>query len=431
MTSVYLDHNATTPLDPRVREAMLPWLGERFGNPSSIHRFGQAARNAVEEARERVAALIGARPPEVVFTASGTEANNCVVASAVERARLAAGGCGGHLVISAIEHPSVRQSAARAARGGLQVTRVPPGEDGVVPAAAMIAALRPDTTLACLMLANNELGTLQPVGAVADECRARGILFLCDAVQAVGKVPVDVTALGVDLLVLGAHKFGGPLGAAALWVRGGVEIESLLLGGSQERRRRAGTENVAAIVGLGEAAALALAEIPETPEIPEIPEITETPETPETPEMAEIAGIERQARPRRLAALRDRFEAGLAAIPGATIHCRAAPRLPNTSHVAFAGVEGESLLIRLDLAGFAVSTGSACASGTVEPSATLLAMGLRAEEALASIRVSFGIANRAEEVDRFLAVLAREVAALQQLTGAVLAGAPVERAARG
>src|SRR5579864_2296747 len=254
---VYLDHNATTPLDPRVREAMLPWLGDRFGNPSSIHRVGQAARNAVEEAREQVAALIGARPPEVVFTASGTEANDTVVASAVESGRRSAGAGGGHLAISAVEHPSVRQAAARAVRAGLEVTRVPPGEDGVVPAAAMIGALRPDTRLACLMLANNEVGTLQPVAAVAAECRARGIPLLCDAVQAVGKVPVDVAGLGVDLLVLGAHKFGGPLGAAALWIRDGVEVESLLVGGSQERRRRAGTENVAAIVGLGAAAALA------------------------------------------------------------------------------------------------------------------------------------------------------------------------------
>ena len=393
MADVYLDHNATTPLDPRVREAMLPWLGERFGNPSSIHRAGQAARNAVEEARERVAALIGARPPEVVFTASGTEANDTVVASAAERARRSATG-GGHLVISAIEHPSVREAAARAESAGLEVTRVPPGEDGVVPAAAMIEALRQDTLLACLMLANNEVGTLQPVGAVAAECRARGIPLLCDAVQAVGKVPVDVSRLGVDLLVLGAHKFGGPLGAAALWIRDGVEVESLLVGGSQERRRRAGTENVAAIVGLGAAAALA---------------------------QDEVGG---HLRPLQLAALRDRFEAGLREVPGAIVHCRMAPRLPNTSHVALTGVEGEALLIRLDLAGFAVSTGSACSSGTVEPSKTLLAMGLAAEEALSSIRVSFGISNHAAEIDRFLAALAREVVALRRLTGNAMAAGP-------
>ncbi|MBV8200092.1 MAG: cysteine desulfurase [Acidobacteria bacterium] len=406
MPGIYLDHNATTPVDPGVREAMLPWLGERFGNPSSIHRVGQAARNAVEEARERVAALIGARPPEVVFTASGTEANNAVVASAVERGAGArrsrdggarggpAGDGRGHLVISAMEHPSVRQAAVRAERLGVEVTRVAPGEDGVVPAAAMIAALRPDTLLACLMLANNEVGTLQPVAAVAAACRERGIPLLCDAVQAVGKVPVDVSRLGVDLLVLGAHKFGGPLGAAALWVRDGIEVESLLVGGSQERRRRAGTENVPAIVGLGAAAAVALEEVGQS------------------------------RRPLQLAALRDRFEAGLAAVPDAIVHCRTAPRLPNTSHVALPGVEGEALLIRLDLAGFAVSTGSACSSGSVEPSKTLLAMGLPAEEALSSIRVSFGTANRPGEVDLFLAALAREAAALRRLTGFAAAAEP-------
>jgi cysteine desulfurase len=391
MTSVYLDHNATTPLDPRVRQAMLPWLGERHGNPSSLHRFGQAARNAVEEAREQVAALIGGRPPEVVFTASGTEANNTVVASACHN--------GGHLLISAIEHPSVRQAAARAERAGMEVTRVPPGADGVVPATAMVAALRRDTRLVCLMLANNEVGTLQPVAEVAAVCRARGILLLCDAVQAVGKVPVDVARLGADFLVLGAHKFGGPLGAAALWMRDGVEIDCLLVGGSQERRRRAGTENVPAIVGLGMAASLARLEVGEV----DVP--------------GKDAGAEAGERPALLAALRYRFEAGLAAIPGAVVHCRTAPRLPNTSHVAFPGAEGEALLIRLDLAGFAVSTGSACSSGTVEPSSTLLAMGLSAEEALCSIRVSFGASNRPAEVDRFLAALTCEVAALRRLTG--------------
>jgi cysteine desulfurase len=372
---VYLDYNATTPLDPRVREAMLPWLGERYGNPSSIHRFGQAARNAVEEARERVAALLGARPPEVIFTASGTEANNTVVASVADAG-------GGHLVLSQLEHSSLRQAAARAERRGMAVTRVAPAPSGVVGAAAMIDALRPDTRLVCLMLANNEVGTVQPVAQVAAECQRRGIPLLCDAAQAVGRIPVDVTRLGADLLVLGAHKFGGPLGAAALWVREGCTVEPLLLGGSQERRRRAGTENVPAIVGLGAAAALVQAELPE--------------------------------RAARMAALRDRFEDGLAAIPGAIVHCRAWPRVPNTSHVAFPGVEGEALLIRLDLAGFSVSTGSACSSGVVEPSKTLLAMGISADEALASLRISFGPRNLPGEVDLFLDALAVEVATLRE-----------------
>jgi cysteine desulfurase len=403
MPDVYLDHNATTPLDPRVRAAMLPWLGERHGNPSSIHRFGQAAREAVEQAREEVAALIGGRPPEVVFTASGTEANNAVIAGLAAAGAAAAGA--GHLLLSAIEHPSTAQAAARAERHGMKVTRVAPAEDGVVPAAAMIAALRPDTRLVCLMLANNELGTLQPVAEVAAACRERGIPVLCDAVQAVGKIAVSAPRLGADFLVLAAHKFGGPLGAAALWVRDGVELEPLLVGGSQERRRRAGTENVAALAGLGAAAALA---------------------------RAEVAG----GRPERLAALRDRFEHGLAGVAGAVIHCAASPRLPNTSHIALPGVEGEALLIRLDLAGFAVSTGSACSSGTVEPSPTLLAMGLPPAEALCSLRVSFGIANEPAEVDAFLAALDREAAALRRLTGveppeAVVAAPWLDAAARG
>jgi cysteine desulfurase len=383
MDAVYLDHNATTPLHPRVRAAMLPWIGEKHGNPSSIHRFGQAAREAVEAAREQVAALVGARPPEVVFTASGTEGNNAVIFDAARRASNL-GQSRGHLVISSIEHPSVREAAARLEKEGLEVTRVSPGGDGVVPAAEVVAALRPDTFLACLMLANNELGTLQPVAEVAAACRERGIPVLCDAVQAVGKLPVDAQALGVDYLVLGAHKLNGPLGAAAVWVRKGRELGGLLVGGSQERRRRASTENVPALVGLGEAAAAAREEMP--------------------------------ARVAHLAALRDRFEAELPRrVPGARLHCTASPRLPNTAHVAFPGVEGESLLIRLDLAGFAVSTGSACSSGTVEPSKTLLAIGLSAEEALSSLRVSFGISNKLDEVDAFLSALAREVAELRRV----------------
>ena len=379
---IYLDNNATTPLHPRAREAMLPWLGETHGNPSSIHRFGQVARNAVEEAREKIAALLGARPPEVIFTASGTEANNAVLFDLETKAERP-----GHLIISALEHPSIREAAARLARTGWEVTRVSPGADGVVPAAEMIAALRPDTRLVALMLANNELGTLQPVAAVAAACRERGIPILCDAVQAVGKIPVDVDELGVDYLTVGAHKFHGPLGAAALWVRKGVEIAPYLVGGGQERRRRAGTENVAALAGFGEAVAAASDEL-----------------------------AERQS---FLAGLRDRFEAGLRCLPGTSgpiVHCAGSPRLPNTSHIAIPDVEGESLLIRLDVAGFAVSTGAACSSGTVEPSKALLAMGLSRDEALSSLRVSFGMMNRPEEVDRFLDVLAREVAELRRVS---------------
>ncbi|HEX2254174.1 MAG TPA: cysteine desulfurase family protein [Thermoanaerobaculia bacterium] len=378
---VYLDHNATTPVDPRVLEAMLPWLGPRHGNPSSIHRFGQAARDAVEAAREEVAALLGGRPPEVVLTASGTEANNAVVLGLAERA-----GYRGRLVISALEHPSVRAAAARVEAAGVEVVRVRPRPDGVVDPEELLAAVTPGTLLVALMLANNEVGTLQPVAEVAAACRERGVPVLTDAVQAVGKVPVDAGALGVDFLVLGGHKFHGPPGTAALWVRTGLDLPPLLVGGSQERRRRASTENVPGAVGLGRACALAAAELPE--------------------------------RRTHLAALRDRLEQGATAIPGAKVHCAASPRLPNTSHLAFAGVEGEALLIRLDLAGFAVSTGSACASGAVEPSPVLTALGLPRREALSSVRVSFGITNRVEEVEWFLEALEREVAELRRLVPA-------------
>ncbi len=378
MQPVYLDNNATTPLHPWARAAMLPWLDERWGNPSSRHAFGQAARGAVEEAREEVAALLGARPPEVVFTGSGTEANNAVLEHVGERA-----GWRGSIVLSALEHPSVREGAARLARRGLRVAVVSPGGDGVVPAEAVVEALGPDTRLVCLMLAHNELGTLQPVAEVARACRERGVPLLCDAVQAVGKVAVDVHELGADYLTLGAHKLYGPLGAAALWVRKGVELEGLLVGGGQERRRRAGTENVPALVGLGAAAA--------------------------------AAREEGAARTERLAALRDRFERGLGRIPGAEVHCAGAPRLPNTSHVGFPGADGEALFIRLDLAGFAVSTGAACASGAIEPSHTLLAAGFSREVALSSLRVSFGISNTEEQVDAFLEALEREVAEVRRL----------------
>jgi cysteine desulfurase len=382
---VYLDHNATTPLDPRVREAMLPWLGERHGNPSSAHRFGRDAHGAVEEARERVAALLGARPLEVVFTASGTEANNAVVFGAGLAHRFT-----GRLVISAFEHPSIEAAAERLEGMGMEVVRVAPSADGVVAAAAVAAALTADTRLVCLMLAQNELGTLQPVAEVAAACRERGIPVLCDAVQAVGKIPVEAGGLGVDFLTLGGHKFHGPLGVAALVVRGGAELVPLLVGGKQERRRRAGTANVPGIVGLGEACALAAAELAD--------------------------------RKRHLGALRDLFVAGLAAVPGAAVHAARAPRLPNTSHVAFSGVEGEALMVRLDLAGYAVSTGSACASGVVEPSRATLAVGMAPEEAVSSLRVSFGMTNTAAEVDRFLAALGREVEALRELAPAAAAG---------
>ncbi len=381
MNAAYFDNNATTPLDPRVREAMLPWLGEMHGNTSSVHRFGRAASEALEQARERIAALLGASPPEIVFCGSGTEANNAVVFSCGRRP-----GPGGHLVLSTLEHPSVLRAAERLESAGTAVSRIAPGRDGRLEPARLLGALRADTRLVCLMLASNELGTLQPVREVAAACRERGVPVLCDAVQAAGKVPVDVKELDVDYLTIGGHKFHGPLGAAALFIRKGAPLEPLLVGGGHERRRRAGTVNVPAVVGLGVAAALATGELDD--------------------------------RRRQLAALRDRFERGLKAIEGVEVHCATSPRLPTTCHLAVAGVQGEALMIRLDLAGFAVSTGSACSSGVVEPSSSLLTMGFSEAEALASLRVSFGIFNTAGEVDALLAALERQVAELRELAPA-------------
>ena len=375
--AVYLDHNATTPLDPRVRQAMLPWLADTFGNPSSVHSYGQAAREAVESARQSVAELLGALPAEVVFTSSGTESNNAVLSDVARRA-----GGRGHLVVSILEHASLRESAARLAQQGFDLTWVKPREDGRVAVEDMLAALRPDTRLAVLMLAQNEVGTLQPVAELAAACRERGVPVLCDAAQAVGKVRVDVGELGVDFLSLGAHKFYGPLGAGALWIRRGIAFEGLLLGGGQERRRRSSTENVPAIVGLGVA--------------------------------CDVAREELSRRAEHLAQVRDRFESRLSGRADMRLHCTDAPRLPHVSHVAVLGVDAQDLLIRLDLRGYAVSTGSACSSGAVEPSKVLLAMGYDADEARSSLRVSFGVSNTVEQVDAFVEALLEEAAALRQ-----------------
>lgn len=372
----YFDNNSTTQLDPRVREAMLQALGPDHGNPSSVHRWGREARRALEEARFRVAALLGGRPEEIVFTSSGTEANNTVI-FAVGRAA----GFRGHVVLTPLEHPSVKAAVERLRESGMEVTEVAPGADGVAAPEAIERALRRDTKLVCLMRANNEVGTIQPVERVAEICRARAIPVLCDAVQAVGKIPVRADRLGVDFLTLGGHKFHGPLGSAALWIRDGAAIEPLLLGAAQEGGRRASTENVPAIVGLGKAAELAAAELDE--------------------------------RHRRLLELRERLEGGLAAIPDAVVHGAAAPRLPHTTHVAFLGLSGHELMSRLAEADYAVSIGAACKSARPRPSPALLAMGISEEEALASLRVSFGILNTAAEVDGFLERLTSEVEALR------------------
>lgn len=374
MRALYFDHNATTPLDPRVREEMLPWFGARHGNPSSVHAFGRAAREVIESARDRVASLIGAVPGRVIFTASGTEANNAVVFS------LATARPSGHLVLSAMEHPSIQAAADRLAASGWEVTRVAPASTGRIEAERVMEVVREETDLVCLMLANNELGTLQPVAEVAAACRAADVPVLCDAVQAAGKIPVSVDDLGVDFLTLGAHKFHGPLGAAAIWMREGLELEPYLVGGGQERRLRAGTENVAAIAGFGKA--------------------------------AELANDELEDRARHLGQMRDSFERRIAGLARVTVHGADVDRLPTTSNVALHGISAETLMIRLDLQGVAVSGGAACSSGKVEPSVTLRAIGLSEEEAASTVRFSFGMTNQPAEIDELLELLAAEIPAL-------------------
>ena len=362
MHRVYLDHNATTPIDSRVLEAMLPFLRDDYGNPSSLHWFGQRARGAVEEARARVAALVGAEPAEIVFTASGSESDNTALRGVSAKAKAPRAG----IVCSAVEHHAVLNAAKALGEEGrpVRLARVHPS--GTLDLEDLAAKLDETTALASLMLGNNETGTVQPVPEAARLARRRGALVHCDAVQAAGRLPIDVRALDVDLLTLSAHKLYGPKGVGCLYVRRGTPMAPLVRGGGQERNRRAGTENVAGVVGFGTAAALAL------------------------------EGLESEAI--RVAALRDRLEERLLAIGGARRNGEG-PRLPNTTNVSFEGTEAEGLLIALDLEGIAVSTGAACSAGGVEPSHVLRAMGLPAERVQSSLRLSLGRSTTEADVD--------------------------------
>jgi len=356
---IYLDHNATTPVAPEVSDRMAEALREEFGNPSSVHHFGQRAKAAIDEARAAVAALLGGEPSEVIFTSGGTESDNFALRGAVE----ALGVTGRtHLVTTGIEHEAVINTVKALARRGATATTVKVDQSGIVVPDAIAAALTPQTALVSVMHANNEIGTIQPVAEIARLAKASGALVHTDAVQSAGKIPVNVKALGVDLLSISAHKIYGPKGVGALWIRRGLRVAPLLTGGKHERSRRAGTENVPGIIGMGVAAQLAMAK------------------------MSDEAV--------RLAALRDRLEDGiLAAVPGTTINGDRSPRVPNTTNISFDRVEAESLLIALDLAGIAVSTGSACSSGTLEPSHVLKAMGFSQHRAQNSIRFSLGAAT--------------------------------------
>jgi cysteine desulfurase len=386
MRTVYADHAATTRPAPEVLAAMGPWLDEGFGNPSSVHRRGEAAREAVEEARARVGALLGALPEEIVFTASGSEANNLALKGALYAPGAGPGGrARRRLVVSAIEHPSVLETARHLESRGFPLTIVPVEPDGVLDPARLERALGDDVALVSVMWVNNEVGTLQPVGAIAAAAHAAGALVHCDAVQAAGKLPLAVGEAGVDLLSLAGHKFGGPPGAAALYVRRRLRLVSLVHGGQQERARRAGTENVPALVGLGVAAERAARRL--------------------------AAG-----EPGRLGALGERLRAGLAAAcPDARLNGDPLRRLPTILNVCFRGADGEAILHELDRQGVSVSTGSACSAAQPGPSHVLTAMGLRPEEAHASVRFSLGEGNDERDVEWILEAVPAALARLRAL----------------
>jgi len=375
----YLDNAATTPLEPRVLEKMMPYLTGVFGNPSSIHRFGQEAKKAIETAHREVASFVGAEPREVIFTSGGTEADNMALWG-IARANAPTGG---HLILSAIEHHAVLHTGEEMARAGYAVDVVKPGPDGRLRAEDVAALIRPDTFLISVMWANNETGAVQPVAELAALARERGLLFHSDAVQAAGHLPVRMDEVPVSSIALAAHKLSGPKGTGALVIRSGVKISPLIVGGAHERGRRAGTENVAGIVGFAEA--------------------------------CRLWRIEGQARQARLDALGDRLAGGLSAISGARRHGPGEGGMRHIVNVGFDGVDGETLLLNLDLMGVAASSGSACTSGSLDPSHVLLAMGLSREEAQGAVRFSLGIQNTEEDVDEAVRATAASVERMRSL----------------
>jgi len=381
MKRIYLDHNATTPLHPEVLEAMLPYYKEAFGNPSTIYSFGQETRKATDEARETVANLIGASPEEIIFTSGGTEADNLAlkgVPAALEKK-------GKHIVASSIEHHAVLSTLKYLEKRGYKVSFLPVDEHGWLDPGEVEEAITSQTVLISVMHANNEVGTIEPISEIGEIAQKAGIYLHTDAVQTIGKIKVNVDDLKVDLLSLSAHKFYGPKGVGALYVRKGTRIYPLLHGGYQERRRRAGTENVAGIVGLGKA--------------------------------AEIAPKEMVQQSRRESNLRDRLEKMIREnINHCQLNGHPTQRLPNTLNISFEFIEGESLILNLDLKGIAASTGSACTSGSLEPSHVLMAMGVAPEIAQGSIRFSLGRDNRKEDIDYTVENLVEIVTRLREMS---------------
>jgi cysteine desulfurase len=377
---IYLDNSATTPVDELVIEAMLPCFRENFGNASSVHLFGQEARSAVEAARRPVAELIGADTREIVFTSGGTESDNAALWGVLRSGYRP----GNHIITTKIEHPAVLATCKALENAGAEVTYIPVGGSGRVDSTAIEAAVRDDTILISVMHANNETGVIQPIAEISRIARQRGIVMHADAVQSAGKIPADVRDLGVDLLSISGHKIHGPKSVGALYIRKGVKTVPFMTGGSHERKRRAGTENVPAIVGLGVAARLAAERLPDMQT--------------------------------RVAALRDRLEnQAMARIAGARVN-GSAPRLPNITNLSFENLEGEAAVIALDLQGIAVSTGSACSSGALEPSHVLTSMGLRPEVVQSSLRFSLSRQNTEEEIDRVLEALESVIQRLRRLS---------------
>jgi cysteine desulfurase len=377
MSRIYFDHNATTPLASRVLDAMLPFLRGEYGNASSRHDFGTVARKAVNDAREKVAALVNVQPTQVVFVSGGTEANNFFIKGAAGYLKPT------QIAVSAIEHPCVAKPAQELARHGWKVRKLRVSRDGEIDLADVDAALAEPTGIVSVMLANNETGVIQDVGAVAARARHADAWVHTDAVQALGKIPLDFAALGVHAMTISAHKLYGPKGAAALVVDKRLELRPLIAGGGHEQGLRSGTENVPAIVGFGAACALAASR------------------------MADVSA--------QVEELRARLEQGLHEL-GAVIFGERAPRIPNTSYFAFKGIDGEALVIELDRQGSAVAAGAACSSASTEPSATLLAMGIAPEAARGAVRLSLGAGNNMGQVEEFLNALAATVARLKRMT---------------
>jgi cysteine desulfurase len=379
---IYFDYNATTPLAPDAIDAVTAATRDLFGNASSVHTFGQQAKAALDHARSSIAALIGGDPLEVVFTSGGTESDNFAirgVADALEPTKRR------HLITTAIEHEAVLNTLKALARRGWKTTILPVDQSGIVSPDRLREVITDDTALVSVMHANNEIGTIQPVAEMAAIAHEHGALMHSDGVQSAGKIGVDVRSLGLDLFSISAHKFNGPKGAGALWIKRGTRVQAILTGGKHERNRRAGTENVPAIAGMGAAARLAVAKL--------------------------------DGESARVAALRDRLETGiLRAVDGTAVNGARDRRVPNTSNISFERVEAESLLIALDLEGIAVSTGSACSSGTLEPSHVLRAMGFPPHRTQNSLRFSLGMFSTAEEADRVIEVLPRLVEKLRGLT---------------